>query len=416
MTLARFATAGWVGLVVVLAFGGTGAAKKKKRRKAAATRLVRANVAIEAFRGTGTIFARVLNIRTGPGTQYRDVGNVYRGQRVALTARTKGAVGVPGYSGAYRWYRVKVGGIAGWSWGGFITIGQSAPPQRQPGGGQPAQAPGQSAGKAIEAFDNVGTVFARGLRVRAEPSLGARILTNLAYGKVARLTARTKYQYAVAGYRGSYRWYRVQVGGIVGWSWGGFISVGKKTPPERGPGGGKPCDTRRANCHPHRPPGGGPTTPGPVVPSAGPALSVFPIVGKHWSWQHKGCNYNDYYHGTGVNHPNGHIGNDIFAPRGAPLVAVVSGTVVRAGWGGSVGGNRVTIRRGNWYFYYAHMTTVSVRAGQSVKAGQRIGTLGNTGSASGTEPHVHFSIYPGDNYSAGINPYPHLMKVDRQCK
>ena len=89
---------------------------------------------------------------------------------------------------------------------------------------------------------------------------------------------------------------------------------------------------------------------------------------------------------------------------------------MRAGYGGSVGGNRVTIKRGNWDFYYAHMNSVSVRVGQSLKAGDRVGTLGKTGAAQGTEPHLHFSIYAGDNYNAGINPFPYAKKVDPQCR
>ena len=153
-----------------------------------------------------------------------------------------------------------------------------------------------------------------------------------------------------------------------------------------------------------------------AVPSAGAALSVFPVAGRHWSWNKQPCGYNDYYRGSGTNHPNGHIGNDIFAALGTPLVAAVSGTVVRAGYGGSVGGNRVTLKRGNWYFYYAHMNSVSVRAGQNVKAGDKVGTLGKTGSAQGTEPHVHFSIYAGDNYNAGVNPFPYAKRVDGQCR
>jgi murein DD-endopeptidase MepM/ murein hydrolase activator NlpD len=62
------------------------------------------------------------------------------------------------------------------------------------------------------------------------------------------------------------------------------------------------------------------------------------------------------------------------------------------------------------------MNSVSVHAGQSVRAGQVIGTLGKTGSASGTEPHLHFSIYPNDNYEGGVNPYSYAVRVDPRCR
>jgi murein DD-endopeptidase MepM/ murein hydrolase activator NlpD len=378
---------------------------------------------IEPFRGTGTVFARVLNLRAGPSIEAKDIGNLNQGTRVELLARTRRAVSVPGYRGAFRWYRVRVSDRTGWAWGGFIDVGGKPPPARRPGGGEPVSPsppplPPAVGGRAIEPFSEVGAVFARSLNVRAEPSTSARVLGELGYGRVVRLHARTRQQYWVRGYRRAFRWYLVEAGSLRGWSWGGFINVGKRTPPERKEGGGEVCDPRRANCNrhiPERPPRPAPVQ---VVPSSGADISVFPVAGRHWSWHRQACGYNDYYHGRGVNHPNGHLGNDIFGALGTPIVAPVSGTVVRAGWGGSVGGNRVTIRRGSWYFYHAHLNAVArgIQAGAAVKAGQVIGYLGKTGSAQGTQPHLHFSIYPNDNYEAGVNPFPHLVKVDPQCR
>jgi len=392
---------------------------KRARPKQAAAKAPAAP-ATERTSGTGTVSATALNLRRGPGTGYADIGNLYKNNKVALLARTKLAYRVAGYNGAFRWYQVKgPTGAIGWSWGGYLAIGGKPPPARKPGGGTPVPAPAVAGGKAIQAFNDVGAVFAKSLNVRAAPGVNYKVIGRLTYAKVARLTARTKFPYAVAGYAGSYRWYRVQVGGLVGWAWGGFLTVGSKTP-NRNPGGGAACDPKRAGCNPHTPVGGGPGNnppqTGPSVPSSGQAISVFPVRGAHHSWHNKPCGYNDYYRGQGTNHPNGHIGNDIFGAIGTPLVAVVDGVVERAGYGGSVGGNRVTIRRGSWYFYYAHMSSVSVRQGQTVKAGTVIGTLGKSGSASGTSPHVHFSIYANDNYNAGINPFPYLQKVDPQCK
>ncbi|MDP3994623.1 MAG: M23 family metallopeptidase, partial [bacterium] len=54
-------------------------------------------------------------------------------------------------------------------------------------------------------------------------------------------------------------------------------------------------------------------------------------------------------------------------------------------------GNRVLLDHGNGYkTLYAHMQTVYVIAGQTVKRGDRIGRMGSTGRSTGT--HLHFEI------------------------
>ncbi len=102
-----------------------------------------------------------------------------------------------------------------------------------------------------------------------------------------------------------------------------------------------------------------------------------------------------------------HEGIDIFAPRGTPVVAVAGGVItdVRTT---PVGGQVVWHRddeRGVTY-YYAHLDQQLVRPGQRVSAGDRIGTVGNTGNARTTPPHLHFSVYrPGQ---IALDPVPFL--------
>jgi hypothetical protein len=147
-----------------------------------------------------------------------------------------------------------------------------------------------------------------------------------------------------------------------------------------------------------------------------PYLTVYPVFGAHnggydSNWDNFTCpphpasspDNSDFIAGD-------HYGNDIFAPRGTPVVAARAGTIVRAGDAGA-GGNRVTVRDGcGWYYYYAHLNSITRWSG-SVSPGTQIGTLGNTG-AEWTAPHLHFSIYPDDCYSCGINPFPYLQDVD----
>lgn len=92
----------------------------------------------------------------------------------------------------------------------------------------------------------------------------------------------------------------------------------------------------------------------------------------------------------------GHTGIDLAAPIGTLVYAVADGTVIAAGivknsYGNEAYGNCVLISHQNSdYSFYAHMNSVSVRAGQKVVAGQEIGTVGNTGNTTG--PHLHFEI------------------------
>jgi len=108
-----------------------------------------------------------------------------------------------------------------------------------------------------------------------------------------------------------------------------------------------------------------------------------------------------------------HQGNDVFAPTGAPVLAVAAGALFKVGVN-AVGGYRLWLRdeRGNT-FYYAHLSAYAPSAieGAQVQAGQVIGFVGNTGDAITTPPHLHFEIHPGDGDS--VNPYPYLLAWQR---
>lgn len=97
-----------------------------------------------------------------------------------------------------------------------------------------------------------------------------------------------------------------------------------------------------------------------------------------------------------------HVGVDLMAEYGTPVVAIVSGTVTYAAYDGS-GGNMIFVAGddGNDY-WYMHNEQNLVMGGR-VSAGQQIATVGDSGNATGI-PHVHFEYHPGGG--GPVNPYP----------
>jgi murein DD-endopeptidase MepM/ murein hydrolase activator NlpD len=101
-----------------------------------------------------------------------------------------------------------------------------------------------------------------------------------------------------------------------------------------------------------------------------------------------------------------HTGVDFVVPTGTSLKAVGAGTVVSAGWAGAYG-NQVVIRLSDGYYaQYAHLSSLSVSAGQSVTAGQQVGLSGSTGNSTG--PHLHFEIRTTPDYGSDVDPMAYL--------
>jgi hypothetical protein len=149
-----------------------------------------------------------------------------------------------------------------------------------------------------------------------------------------------------------------------------------------------------------------------------PKLVYYPVQGAHnngydstagnsslWSCDDAYSN-SDYY--------SQHLGNDIWAAEGTPVVATVDGTLLLVGYS-SYSGNKVTIKDScGWYHFNCHLQTIApgISNGNWVTAGTVIGTVGKTGSASNGVVHLHYSIYPDGNYDAGIDPHPYLHPVE----
>lgn len=116
-----------------------------------------------------------------------------------------------------------------------------------------------------------------------------------------------------------------------------------------------------------------------------------------------------------------HRAIDILAPQGTPVVAAVSGTIVRMHY--SDGGGRSLYQFGpnsSWVYYYAHLDDYAeeLEEGDTVSAGQVIGYVGDTGNAPDGVYHLHFAIWAAGeskNIWRGrpVNPFP-LLKEGRR--
>lgn len=121
-------------------------------------------------------------------------------------------------------------------------------------------------------------------------------------------------------------------------------------------------------------------------------------------WPAPGCNVVTAYWGDGRNHK----GVDITcngSSYGSPIVAAADGTAIIANnsdsWGGGWGYYTMIDHGGGFATQYAHCSYVAVKTGQTVKAGQIIGYIGNSGDSFGA--HLHFECwYNGQRYNPAI--------------
>jgi murein DD-endopeptidase MepM/ murein hydrolase activator NlpD len=85
-----------------------------------------------------------------------------------------------------------------------------------------------------------------------------------------------------------------------------------------------------------------------------------------------------------------HTGVDLVAPEGTAVLAVQTGRVLRVA---DISGYGLTVlvdHGGGWSSLYAHLLETSVSPGESVRAGQPLGLVGQSGNASG--PHLHLEV------------------------
>ena len=143
-----------------------------------------------------------------------------------------------------------------------------------------------------------------------------------------------------------------------------------------------------------------PEAPSKTVTETKYGLQVYSPIAKTFPFQH----YDDFGASRSYGYQRNHLGHDLMAATGTPVIAVESGTVEVMGWN-QYGGWRIGIRSFDKkrYYYYAHLRQnrpyqVDLTEGKVVNAGDVIGYVGRTGYST-TEnvnnintSHLHFGL------------------------
>ncbi|MEE0265377.1 MAG: M23 family metallopeptidase [Acutalibacteraceae bacterium] len=129
-------------------------------------------------------------------------------------------------------------------------------------------------------------------------------------------------------------------------------------------------------------------------------LCVFSPIAKGFAFSH----YDDFGAGRSYGYKRSHLGHDLMASTGTPVIATETGTVEIMGWN-QYGGWRIGIRSldKKRYYYYAHLRQnrpfhPDIKEGKVVNAGEVIGYVGRTGYSTTentnniTTSHLHFGL------------------------
>lgn len=157
-------------------------------------------------------------------------------------------------------------------------------------------------------------------------------------------------------------------------------------------------------------PGGSPVAIAEGV-EVGPAGLIIPVAGV------KAKQLSDTFTQARAGGARAHDAIDIMAPRGTQVVAAAPGRVEKLFESKGGGGITVYVRSpdNRWVYYYAHLDRYApgLAEGQAIERGSPLGTVGSTGNADPSGPHLHFAIHrmaPGEKWHQGsaVNPYPLL--------
>jgi len=159
-----------------------------------------------------------------------------------------------------------------------------------------------------------------------------------------------------------------------------------------------------------------PTTPAPAPTTPPPAETPTNVTGPATSFVRPVSGYVSSPFGPRQNPLTGvaesHRGIDLVNATGTPIVAAAPGIVIKAapatGYGNVVFVSHI-VGGEVWTTVYAHLDAITVKSGQTVGAGQTVGTLGSTGWSTG--PHLHFELHRGQwapGQPNAVDPGPYI--------
>jgi murein DD-endopeptidase MepM/ murein hydrolase activator NlpD len=135
----------------------------------------------------------------------------------------------------------------------------------------------------------------------------------------------------------------------------------------------------------------------------------FDIYVPKFMWPVSPEHYNEGFGVWRENTKSYHGGLDLMPGYGTTIVSATDGVVIKAEHSGSFGVHVIIFDGGYYTMVYAHMIEGSIpphiAPGTTVKMGEPIGQVGNTGLS--TAPHLHFEIHDG---TTKVDPWPVMNK------
>ncbi|MFM7598595.1 MAG: peptidoglycan DD-metalloendopeptidase family protein [Actinomycetota bacterium] len=116
-----------------------------------------------------------------------------------------------------------------------------------------------------------------------------------------------------------------------------------------------------------------------------------------------------FTYGDGMGAGRNHMGLDLLGKAGSPIYAVDAGRVTRSGYQGNGALILDITSKGGQMIFYGHFSKIFFSEGDTVKAGQLIGLMGDTGSSGAV--HLHIELRPSGWSGSAVDIEPLVRKL-----
>ncbi|MCZ8156494.1 MAG: peptidoglycan DD-metalloendopeptidase family protein [Leptospira sp.] len=311
------------------------------------------------------VSASILNLRANPDVNSFILDRISRGTKVTIVQSTMKEDQIDDKSDV--WHEVESGFQKGWVFGGYLSSSEitvTYDGNESAGPSFPSENP-DDLKPGEKRYVRSAT-----LRLRDEPNDYGTVITTIPGAERVKIIDSAKELETIGGIRS--RWIYVSWDDTwEGWVFGGFVSKEK----------GELVDNDDISKYFQLP------VDNDRYVSSSFGTRVDPVTGKIGAF---------------------HSGIDLPAATGTPIRAVSDGKVWKTvTTSGGYGVLTILSHKNNIYTYYAHQNDRKVAEGESVKSGDIIGEVGNTGKSTG--PHLHFEVRKGPSQQA-LDPGAYLPK------